>query len=464
MGGRHNRSRRRRAKAEAEAAILIASDSPEKAFPSSGASATFSERPVQRKIPFSKLTESSPMEEEEDPRRVLRRSLLGQIRGYYLDSISRLPTTDLTTTLARGLLIAGHCYGPLHPAHNILLNAVWHSPATGSMCPSSATRSLDGLVASLRYHCPALSHDDAIWHLNLSRADLRAAVASARGAAPSLFRPAELDVKAAFQVAAKTARHPKPAAFALFASSVIPSVERDAVSLLNNKRRLSSADILCLSTMLLPSPLPDELPHPPLQDRCRKAFEIITRKRKLFIIWYERWVKIADAALRKYAQQTGSHYQLHIIYGTGTLKDEFNLDRSFHINFMAWPKDDPSSAREAPAFFFAEAVRGPDPGFCEENVTSCCTVQPSPSEVDSCHSCLTKKFRIDHPDDYENFDGGLDCPITLEVDYRCFDPDRDIDLVEYLDQDFHRYVSSLPWLRGHKDDGDLSILGYCSGM
>ncbi|XP_010232626.1 uncharacterized protein LOC100844167 isoform X2 [Brachypodium distachyon] len=345
MAGRSNRRRRRRrrakAEAEAEAEVLIAADSPCKASPSSGSSGTSSDhvvqrkiplsklkdsspkveaevlivansppssgssgtssdRVVQRKIPLSKLRDSSPKEEEEDPRRILRRSLLGQIRGYYLDAISRLPTADLTTTLARGLLIAGHCYGPLHPVHNILLNAVWHSSAfplrSGDridvpvICNRTITylaqRSLDGLVASLRYHCAGLSHDDALWHLNLSRADLRAAVASARGAAPSLFRPAELDVKAAFQVAAKTARHPKPAAFALFASSVIPSVERDAVSLLNNKRRLSSADILCLSTMLLPSPLPDELPHPPLQDRCRKAFEIITRKRKLFIIWY----------------------------------------------------------------------------------------------------------------------------------------------------------------------------------
>uniref|UniRef100_A0A8R7JYW3 DUF3615 domain-containing protein n=1 Tax=Triticum urartu TaxID=4572 RepID=A0A8R7JYW3_TRIUA len=216
-----------------------------------------------------------------------------------------------------------------------------------------------------------------------------------------------------------------------------------AVSLLNNKRWLSSADILRLSTMLLPSPLLDDLPHPPLEEeRFIAAFKLITRKRNLLIRWYKRWVELADAALHKYAQQTGAHYQLHIIYGRkrnllirwykrwvdladaalhkyaqqtgahyqlhiiygiGSVHDEFNMDHSFHISFMAWPKD-PSRAREAPVFFFAEALlSGSD--FCEEDITLCCIVQPSPSEVDRCHTCLGK-FQIDHPGDSESFAGG----------------------------------------------------------
>ena len=132
--------------------------------------------------------------------------------------------------------------------------------------------------------------------------------------------------------------------------------------------------------MVLPSPLPDELPHPPLQERCVEVFQIIGRKRKSIQRWYKRWVEIAEAALSKYAKQTGAHYQLHIIYGLGTLKGECYSDESFHINFMAWPED-PSSAREAPVFFFAEALPPPGPCFCEEDITLCCTVQPSPSEV-----------------------------------------------------------------------------------
>lgn len=453
MSVRRNRRRRRRAKAEAA------------------------------------LSKLSLGEEEEEPRRILdilalRRSLRGKIRGHYLDAISRLPTAELNTTLARGLLVAGHCYGPLHPVDNILLNSIWYSAAfplraddridvaviNKSILTRLVQHSLDGLVACLRHHCPRLSDDDALWHLSLSGADLRAAVASARGAAPSLLPPTEPE---AFQAAATAARHPKPAALALFACSVIPSVERDAVSLLNSKHRLSSADILRLSAMVLPSPVPDELPHPPLQERYTAAFKLIARRRKLLIRMYIEWVQLADAALSKYAKQTGEHYLLHIIYGEGALQDEFNMDESYHISFMAWPKD-PSccASRKAPVFFFAEAIYPSGSEFSEEDITLCCMVQPSRTEVDSCQVCLNENLQVDHPDDTANFGGGqyynidgigkdLDCPITSDVDYRCFDPDRDIDFVEYLDQDFTSYTLASPWNRCHKDDIDSAILYYC---
>jgi hypothetical protein len=62
-----------------------------------------------------------------------------------------------------------------------------------------------------------------------------------------------------FKVAAQAARHPKPAALAVFATSVLPAVERDVLALLAGKRRLFSHDMLRLSAMLRPLPLPDEV-------------------------------------------------------------------------------------------------------------------------------------------------------------------------------------------------------------
>jgi hypothetical protein len=114
-----------------------------------------------------------------------------------------------------------------------------------------------------------------------------------------------------------------------------------------------------------------------------------------------------------------------------------------------------------PATFFA----------CSSNesfFSSLCKLQ----NADSCQVCLTENAQVDHPDDSENFGGGqycnidgigkdLDCQITSDVDYRCFDPDRDIDFVEYLDQDFTSYTSASPWHRRHKDDIDSAILYYC---
>jgi hypothetical protein len=198
-----------------------------------------------------------------------------------------------------------------------------------------------------------------------------------------LFCQTESEAEAVFLAAAKAARHPNPAALALFASSVIPSVARDAVLLLNSKRRLSSADILRLSAMVLPSPLPDELPHPPLQERFPAAFKLIARRRKLLVRTYTKWVQLADAALSKYARQTAEHYQLHIIYAVGALQDEFGLDESYHVSFMAWPEDPPccASTDAPPAFFFAEALYPSGSEFSEEDITLCCMVQPSPTGV-----------------------------------------------------------------------------------
>ena len=135
----------------------------------------------------------SPPRQEQDTIRALRRRLLALIRRFYLEAISRLPTADLRATLGRGLLVGGHCFGPLHPVHNIIVNSVWYADAfplhpadrieldvlSSQATDRAARRSLDGLIACLLRICPLLSPADALCQLNRSRADLRVAVASA---------------------------------------------------------------------------------------------------------------------------------------------------------------------------------------------------------------------------------------------------------------------------------------------
>jgi hypothetical protein len=330
----------------------------------------------------------------------VRPFLLGLIRGYYIDAISRLPVAELRTTLARGFLIGGHCYGPLHPVLNIIVNSVWYAAAFPSPFRDTdsdpidvdvittegitrlAHRSLDGLVAYLCHHCPAISHDDSLWHLSLSHATLYGAAASARGAA-SFGR---MKLKAVpFEVAAQAARHPKPAALALFTTSVLPAVERDALSLLAGKRRLFSHDMLRLSALLQPLPLPDEVqPWPCPPEVSVRIGRIIAERRSCWRIWYQMMLDIADAALRKFARQTGARYRLHTTYGLNILHvRDWPLDRYFHINFMAWPKGKQNQS-QIPVHFFAEAHNPPRSNCSEEDITLCCMLvhtQGSPSHV-----------------------------------------------------------------------------------
>ncbi|KAL6645327.1 hypothetical protein ACP70R_016935 [Stipagrostis hirtigluma subsp. patula] len=414
--------------------------------------------------------------EKPDPRRrtrdaaALRPMLLGLIRGHYLDAISRLPTAELSTTLARGLLVGGHCYGPLHPVHNIIINSVWYATAfpfrAGDSIDASvitrhclsrlAQRSLDGLVACLRYHCPSLSHEDALWHLCLSGADLRGAAASARGAVP--FGRTELLQADLFQAAAKEARHPEPAAIALFATSVLPS---HAVSLLAGKRSLSSPDILRLSDMLLPDELPSPVPSPSHKPNPT-VIRVINEKRGVMKIMYQTLLDIADVALHKFARQTGAHYHLHTIYEHSILLvGPTYLNRYFHINFMAWPKKNSSSSAtksQAPVRFFAEAHNPPLENCAEEEITLCYMLV----HVDSCYAFVTNNRKLDHPNAEEHCGGrpykvdgrgeDCDCARPVDVDYRFFDPDRDTELTKYYADSIAHWEAVCPKYRIAKDD------------
>ncbi|GJN09131.1 hypothetical protein PR202_ga27110 [Eleusine coracana subsp. coracana] len=447
MPGRRNRSRRRHHRAKVEDADTV---------PSSSYSDPITVTAKGRKAWRSLLRGRKHARGDRD----LRKLLLSVIRGHYIDTISRLPTEVLTTARARGLLVAGHCYGPFAPVENIIANSLWYATAfpfrsddpidvaviTTDTIARLAHRSLDGLVACLRHYCPDLSHDDALCHLCLSGADLHRVAASVRGD-PS-FTQVEFEADP-FQEVAQAAGHPKPAALALFVTSVLPTVERDALSLLAAKRTLCLQDIESLSAMLLPSPLPeleDPLPQPSPREQHPEVIRIIGERRKNLKIWYQSLLDIADAALRKFARQTGEHYHLHTIYGESIVKNEdYEVDQYVHINFMAWRNVDSSSLdcqSEAPVRFFAEADNPPTRDCPEECITLCCILpQPSPCRVDNRYACMINHKEIDHPESEMFFgkhqhktvetENDRDFPITIDVNCRFFDLDKGIELVQF---------------------------------
>jgi hypothetical protein len=98
----------------------------------------------------------------------------------------------------RGHFVGGHCFGPLHLVHNIIVDSIWYDTAFPVRQPVSSDDedeasallstdgiarichcSLDGLVANLYDLCPSLSNGDDLWRLFSSGADLSAAVALA---------------------------------------------------------------------------------------------------------------------------------------------------------------------------------------------------------------------------------------------------------------------------------------------
>lgn len=62
-------------------------------------------------------------------RSTMRRMLLTTIHGYYLQALARLPKDKLLSRYHHSMLQAGHCYGPLDPVSNIILNTIWYSAA-----------------------------------------------------------------------------------------------------------------------------------------------------------------------------------------------------------------------------------------------------------------------------------------------------------------------------------------------
>ncbi|CAO1947332.1 unnamed protein product [Urochloa humidicola] len=382
--GRRNRHRRRRAKAEAELPVPVvpAEDSPSPAkTPSSSAGST--DRTAQRKIPQSRLNNSQAEDDDHDygawplsDIRAMRRDLLNLIHRYYLDAISRLPPAELRATLARGLLLGGHCFGQLSPVHSILVNSIWyaaafpdpaatddevaaafpHPAATDAAAPAVLStdgiarichRSLQGLVASLRHHCPSLSAGDALYHLMNADADLATAVALANGTTKSsslqAMAPHNL---VAFHLAAEAARHPNPTTFAHFASSLLPAVcaQHDIFSFLLINRFLSPGDINHLSTVLVPAALPSEPPHPQLTLRPQ-VLDWISSQKQRFRDTGKQVLDVVNMAAQRHTLQTGEQLILHSVCGANLLNEQGLSNCYYHINFLAYRKDSNSAVR-----------------------------------------------------------------------------------------------------------------------
>ncbi|CAO1941032.1 unnamed protein product [Urochloa humidicola] len=389
--------------------------------------------------------------------RAMRRDLLNLIHRYYLDAISRLPPAELRATLARGLLVGGHCFGQLSPVHSILVNSIWYAAAFPGLAATDdddetpavlstdgiariCHRSLQGLVASLRHHCPSLSAGDALYHLMNADADLATAVALANGTTKSsslqAMAPHNL---VAFHLAAEAAGHPNPTTFAHFASSLLPAVcaQHDIFSFLLINRFLSPGDINHLSTVLAPAALPSEPPHPQLTLRPH-VLDWISSQKQRFRDTGKQVLHVVNMAAQRHTLQTREHLILHSVCGASLLNEQGLSNCYYHINFLAYRKDS-NSAVGAPVLLFTEAAVLD----CNEIDVHLCVLVDPLTDIGCCFACEKNRKKIVHPtcDEYcgcRDFeDAEVDCdsnfPEPLDVDYIFFDADRDRVVVKHLD-------------------------------
>ncbi|KAL6601283.1 hypothetical protein ACP70R_044503 [Stipagrostis hirtigluma subsp. patula] len=156
----------------------------------------------------------------------LKMHLLDIVHAFYLEAIARLPTDALRRRLLRGVLVAGHCYGPLDPASNIILNAVWYDAVvplpqhdddvvgcrieavdilSSGPVVRVAHQSFVGLAALLRAAASdtPLSEHEAVEYLCHKRCDLSELLGSS---------PRTSSNNNAFAIAAEAAKHPEHAA------------------------------------------------------------------------------------------------------------------------------------------------------------------------------------------------------------------------------------------------------------
>ncbi|XBI43006.1 hypothetical protein VPH35_107833 [Triticum aestivum] len=358
---------------------------------------------------------------------LLNRTLQDTIHGYYIQALARLPAGS---RFHRGLIRAGHCYGPLNPVSNIIINTIWYDAAfppvmkleldvIGTRCLHRVeNRSLYGMASFLctRYHrsnfhraVRCLLQADA----NLVLADpnldppAHAAAVFAMGGGVLRHAPAadllcrvhahgapDTSLEEAYLAAATAACHPNPDAQVKLLMSC-RAMLGPALSVLHpDSGKLSPQDVQQLAKLLCPES-PDEYDCeselPPVPLKCFPRAELADL--------YTLVSKEVKALLNKYQQMPNGDpkFELHTIcgvndrvYGASSWPSYGHGHGHSHVNFVATPK---SPCGGVPTLFFAEINDN------DRSMSFCCPVAlplPCAAQI-RCVYCEPMGTRIVHP-------------------------------------------------------------------
>ncbi|CAL5043803.1 unnamed protein product [Urochloa decumbens] len=368
---------------------------------------------VSWELANGRFAQRKAIDQELPPARAaMKRMLLATIHRFYLQALGSLPKHELRERLHHSMLQGGHCYGPLDPVSNIIVNTMWYDQkfpsskqVTLQMISTqclwrAAARSLYGLVSFLCTRYPSLTPDQALQRLLHARANLQ-------DADPYLFVTPEQDnnrlswsgslqigsgkpeashkqrrtyeetapsasVLEAYIAAATAAFHPNPLSQKEFLGSpntVANLQTARRVMRLQDGRLLSSKDleILCMHIFECPSSAGFPQKHPESEPKKVNMvlYTHVSKCRRMFWGQQERASRMVATALRKLNETVEPHYALHVICGVNELVSgpEFslgisgdynlcgsapNMYRHSHINFLATRKG------EHATLFFAE--------------------------------------------------------------------------------------------------------------
>ncbi|KAK1670151.1 hypothetical protein QYE76_058310 [Lolium multiflorum] len=402
--------------------------------------------------------------------RSLEMSLYGAIHGFYLRALAMLPS-HAARQHVRGVLLAGHCYGPMDPVSNIVLSAVWYD--TNFPLPEAdrrtqphdildtvailraMSRSLHGLVALL--HATSgqrLPLHEILKYLCYAQCDLSVMLQ------PHLLQDGSCPNP--FVAAATAAEHPQASSVAAFFASLSPTKLDKLRSLMTsataNNTALSRESLTQIHT-ILKEETPAMMIQRPLSHRRKlsnTALRILATKREAYHHQQSFLRPTIEQLLREYAR---SHpfepkYELDFICGVAL------AEQRYHVNFMAT-----SNSTFRNSLFFAE-FRGT---YITIAKTPFCCPLPQPYDMGCCYYGRESARKIAYPDhsiDYLSSGithGGLDdTENTLDTDFLYFDSERDVELAKgavALGVAWPGCTLALPWpgLCRHSRHGCVNI-------
>jgi hypothetical protein len=310
-------------------------------------------------------------------------SLYGTIHGFYLRALAMLPSHHI-----RGVLVAGHCYGPLDPVSNIVLSALWFDanfplPPADQLTKShdildtltmlrAVSRSLRGLVALLHATSDQqLSLHDILKYLCYVQGDLAAMLQ------PHLHQRRLVESSPTpFEAAATAAQHPQASAMAAFFVSLAPTkldrLRALMVSASSNNTALSQESLTQIHSILREETSAMKI-KPALQPPiiCGTALNILRRKRDAYAQQQTYIRGRIEQALQEYAREHPSEpkYDLDFVCGVAVAG---HMDQCYHVNFMAATK-----SRVKNTLFFAELWLA----YKDQSRPSICCPLPQPYDM-----------------------------------------------------------------------------------